>query len=121
MFRILACETFHSCSHPSSKVREVGHAILSQAFSSILRKSAENQRAKASDDACGDEDRNFLLKVAEENEQLAASLDREVRAASFQWQWGMTWIVAQKAKFVDEKDDWMSAGNVARFTEPSDT
>ncbi len=120
MYRILACETFHSCSHPSSKVREVGHAILSQVLLSILRKSSENRRAEASDDACGDEDRKNLLRIAEENEQLATSLDREIKAASFQWQWGMTWIVAQKAKFVDEKDDWMSAGNIARFTEPSD-
>lgn len=120
MYRVLAYETFHTSSHPSANVRDVGHANLAQVWSFILRKSAESKRVEATEGELSDEAREILHREAEENEQLAASLDEEVKASAFQWQWGMTWIVAQKARFVDEKGDWMNAGHVGMFTEPSD-
>ena len=82
----------------STQIAATGHETVSAAYRSMLRKSATDSRAASN------------VERAEVNERIIAALEREESAGAFQFQWGLTWLVAQKAVFVGQNDDWLNAG-----------
>ncbi len=95
-YSLLTYEPFPTSA--SSDLASAGHETVSAAYRSMLRKSATDSRAASN------------VEQAEQNEKVIAALEREEGAGAFQFQWSLTWLVAQKAVFVGQDDDWLNAG-----------
>ena len=109
-YRLLTYEQFPTSA--SAELGAAGHKVVSSAYRSMLKKSArDNRAASKSDDRLSAAGRETLMNKAEVNEQIIVALEGEEDAGTFQFQWSLTWMVAQKAIFVGHDDDWLNAGH----------
>lgn len=108
-YRLLEYQIVPTKTHPSTKVRAAGHRSLSAIYKAIFWKSVTERRAAANEQLDLPQERDEKVEKAEEIERVLDDFEGVEQAEAFQWQWSLTWVVAQKAFFVNEGEDWLNA------------
>lgn len=73
----------------------------------LTKSSTERRAAIDSEEVLPVEKATLLAKVADTERVLE---DFKSQMNTFQWEWGLTWVVAQKASFANQGEDWLNAG-----------
>ena len=110
LLRVLMVDTYSTHKHPSSDIQAYRGAIGFSYYKTLLHSIAVRKRAMAADEQIKSEDKNQLIKEAEENEHLMTAIESEITGI-VSWDATLTWIVARKAIIVDRDQDWMSANH----------
>lgn len=109
LLRVFIMDTYSTHKHPSPDIQVQRGATRFSAHKDILRAIAARKRAMATDAEMTSEDKNQLIKEADENERLAEAVESEINGGAVSYDATLTWIVARKATIVDKDQDWMTA------------
>lgn len=98
-FRLVAFEKYNIASTPESS-REIGHLILCQVWRNAIEKSMQSRREELMNAALPSlvtpEERQELDRKILADQALLKRIDAAREKGSFQWRWGLTWVIAQK-------------------------
>lgn len=108
LLRVIVVEPVSTYEHPAPEVQAHKDAVGLAVNTTLLRAGAVRRRALGAEEQTSPDTRRRLIKDAEQAEELAKAIERELEEKLNQWHAIMTWIVARKAIVLGENEDWMT-------------
>ena len=107
--RILHLDTFSTMNHPSQIVKAGARQVIKIAAVPLLQAGISRRKAVMKQSNYSQEEMRELERDTEAIGVLLDAWNQGTDPACNEWNFAITFIVARKAVFINEEQDWMMA------------